>query len=406
MDKITALWYRRRSDYWKMASRYWKLIGKNSGFMFVLYVIIIVGSIYYKKWLDTLPDTFPSALLISVVVSLFVIRTPIRTFVQKADLVFLLPVEPKLDHYFKKSRQYSFLLQCVSLLFIMIIFSPLYFRMINPNAWAFLTTLVLIFAVKWWNIDCRWQEQFLLRVNESKLIRGVLSFLFVYGVVNGDYFIYVLLLIVIMFIFSFYYSHRQAMDRLLKWDRLLEMENKQLMLFLKFANLITDVPLIKGRVKPRSWLNGLTNMFRYEQGSVFKNYFIKTFIRADEYFGIYLRLTVVGAIIGLIFNNGYSIYFVLAAVIYITGLQLLPLWYHSVPQALADLYPIADKMKKKSFVAILFPLLFMQGVILSIVFSLSVGTIQSFILLFIIGCLISIVFTFGYVQRKIKKSPA
>ncbi|TCP29271.1 ABC-2 type transport system permease protein [Scopulibacillus darangshiensis] len=406
MDKIIALWYRRRSDYWKMALRYWKLVGKNSGLMFSLYVIIIVGSYYYKQWLDGLPDNFPSALLITVVAGIFVIRTPIRTFVQEADLVFLLPLEPRLNGYFRKSRQYSFLLQCVTLLFVMVIFSPLYFRTINPDFWGFAATLILIFGVKWWNVDTSWQEQFLQRPWESKLIRGCLSLLFLYSLLNGNHFIFVLLLIAVMFGFSFFYAHRQAQDRLLNWDRLLAVEHKQLMLLLKFANLITDVPEMKTRIKPRLWLNGLTNRFSYGQESVFKKYFLKTFIRAHEYFGIYIRLTIIGGIIEVLFTDGYATYFVLIAIVYITGLQLLTLWHHPTPQALTDLYPVADVLKQRSFVMILLNLLMIQGVVLGLIGAFVIGTFTSVILLVITGLFIAFLFSYGYVRRKIKKSPA
>ncbi|MFC7391685.1 ABC transporter permease [Scopulibacillus cellulosilyticus] len=400
MDKVEALWNRRRSEYWKMASRYWKLITKNSGLVFVLYVIIIVGSIYYKKWLDTLTPSFPSALLIALAISIFVIRTPIRTFLESADLVFLLPLESKLGTYFKKSRQYSFQLQCITIIICLVLFSPLYFRMINHSFLALIATAILIFAAKWWNIDCKWQEQYIPQTFLFKFIRGIVSLCFVYAVVSGKHIILVLLLLCVMVGLSILFRS-QANKRLLKWDRLLEMENKQMMILLRFANLFTDVPQLKGKVKPRFWLNGLTE-FSYGQESVYKKFYAKTFIRAHEYFGLYVRLTIIGMIIEVLFTHGYSTYFVLLAVMYLTAVQLLTLWYHVTPQALADLYPIANKIREKSYLQILFILLVIQGIVLSLAGGFAIGTLMSFIILLVLSILLNIVFTLGYVRHKIK----
>ncbi|MBM7643823.1 ABC-2 type transport system permease protein [Scopulibacillus daqui] len=403
MDKIEALWNRRRSEYWKMASRYWKLITMNSGLTFVLYVILIVGSIYYKKWLDTLTPSFPSALLIALAVGIFVIRSPIRTFIESADLVFLLPLETQLEIYFKKSRLYSFQLQCVTIIVLLVLFSPLYFRMINHSFLALAASAILIFAAKWWNIDCKWQEQYIPQPFMIKLVRAVVSFGFVYAVVNGRLIFLVLILICVMAIISLI-SRRLANQRLLKWDRLLEMENKQLMILYRFANLFTDVPQLKGKVKPRFWLNALTQ-FTYGQPSVFKMFYAKTFIRSHEYFGMFIRLTVAGMVIELFLTNGYSTYFILLAVMYISAVQLLTLWRHITPQALADLYPIHEQIKQQNYLQILFSLLVIQGVLLSIAGAVAVGSFISFIILLILSLALNAVFTLGYVRAKIKSTP-
>ncbi|WKB36706.1 ABC transporter permease [Terrilactibacillus sp. S3-3] len=314
---------------------------------------------------------------------------------------FLLPIEAELDEYFRKSKMYSFLIQSAWLAALLIVISPLYFRSVDSSTGAYLLLAGAAFAAKAWNIDCHWCEQYIDERLPLKCLRGALSFLFIYAAASERSFLLLIVCCAVMLATSFFLFHRQAKVGLLKWDLLLEMENKQVMHFLRFANLFTDVPVLKRKVHPRRWLNGLVKIRSFEPESVFKQLFLKTFLRAGDYFGIYIRLTVVGAVGVFFLKNGYYTVFIIAAVVYLTGLQLIPLWKHPLPQALAGLYPIAEQVKQRNFIHILFRLLIAETVVLSAAGGIAVRSSIGFLLFLAAGTVVSALVVYGYVKRKI-----
>lgn len=114
-----SLWQERVQTYWREAGRYLKLIG-NSGFLFTVYFLFIVGSYYYQQILEQLPAEFPTVELFTVVFLLILTRSRVRTFVKQADVVFLLPFEAKMGDYFRSAIRYSFFMQ-VGIIFIVLL---------------------------------------------------------------------------------------------------------------------------------------------------------------------------------------------------------------------------------------------------------------------------------------------
>jgi predicted ABC-type exoprotein transport system permease subunit len=56
----------------------------------------------------------------------------VRTLLKEADLVFLLPLEPKMGTYFKHSFKYSYLSQLFPLLALSLVCMPLFFA-VSPG---------------------------------------------------------------------------------------------------------------------------------------------------------------------------------------------------------------------------------------------------------------------------------
>ena len=72
--------------------------------------IIGAGAYYYQQWLQTLTTSFPTALVMAVLIGLVLTAGSIQTLL-KADLVYLLPVEEKLKPYFTKAFLFTFMIQ-------------------------------------------------------------------------------------------------------------------------------------------------------------------------------------------------------------------------------------------------------------------------------------------------------
>jgi len=404
MEKIETLWSRRLSEHWQMTSRYLKLLS-NSGFMFTLYILVIGGGYFYQQWVKGLPKNFPTEWILLVLFSFLIIRSPIRTLLRSADLVFLLPLEDKLNGYFKKASVYSFVLQSIPLIFVWAIALPLYSHTVDAHFAVYGVMLLILLLIKGWNVICSWQENYVLESMSYKGVRAVVSLIFI-GLLLFEAPWYVLVLLALIAIgLTFFLFQPLGRSHLLKWEVLLEVEEQQAARFDRFANLITDVPHVKNRIKPRRYLNGLTELFSYGTSSVYKRFFSKTFFRFGDYFGIYLRLIIVGSIAIWMVSGEWSSVIIAVIIIYLTAVQLLPLWNAGqVEEEPIALYPIPERMRRKNFLAIFMRLLMLESLLLGIISCLVGISIPYALLILVIGILFSLLFTYGYVSRRLQKN--
>lgn len=400
MKEINQLWQERLGDYWTMALRYWRLIG-NSGLVFTLYILLIGGGYYYHQWIRQLPQTFPTAMFITLIISIFLIRSPIRTFLKPSDVVFLLPLEDDMATYFRKSIRYSMLLQSATILGVLVILSPLYLARIDSRFLALGITFIILIGIKAWNSVCSWYEKYISDEKSMRsytTIRGTVTLVFTYLLFRQASVIVIGLLIVLMLVLLYVAYLPMGNKFTLKWERLIEMDEKMLLLFLKLANLFTDVPRLRDRIKPRKWLDVFTKGIPYQQHSVFKHFYLKTFFRANDYFGIYLRLIIIGALFIYFLPGLYAKLVFLLLFMYITGLQLLTLWKHDLPQALGELYPIGEEVKQNNFLMVFLGLQLTEAVIYGVVSILS-----GFWLLLLVSLVFPFIFTYGIVKIRIQK---
>lgn len=403
MNEMNNKWRARRADYWNEALRYFRLIG-NSGFMFAILVAFIAGSYYYSVFLDWLPASFPTPLVFAVISVFLLVRSPIRTFLKEADLVFLLPLEARMAGYFRKSVLYSFTLQSFTIIVVMFILSPLFYERISGSTGMFFLTLAVLLLVKYWNVTTSWQEMYIQDGGSrygAVVIRGLVSFAFVWLLFLHAPIYILAALALVMVLFHVFYYRPIAQNRTLKWERLLEVEDKRLMAFYRIANLFTEVPRVKNRVRSRHWLTFLVDGLPFAKRSVFTSIFFKTFLRANDYFGTYMRLLVIGAAVLWLLPNGYGQLLVFLLILYISGLQLLTLWYHPSGGMWENLYPIAKRERVRSFLHVMLLLLLVMTTVFGVILLVSGLDIWLSVVGIVLGVVLSLLFAFVYLRRKI-----
>ena len=64
-----------------------------------------------------------------------------------------------------------------------------------------------------------------------------------------------------------------------------------MMRFYRFANYFTDVPHLKGSVSRRAWLGFLMRPPKLEKAKAQRHLVKRTFIRTDDIFWLWVRLT-------------------------------------------------------------------------------------------------------------------
>ena len=158
------LWKERFGRTSKELSRYLRYI--FNGHLVIVFVFLIgTAAYYYQDWLKTLPETFPSAIIMSICMAFLVTYSPIYTFMSEADRIFLLPLETKLGGYFRKSFLISFSMQVYLLLIGLAVFMPMYAAVNQGNFKSFFPFLIAILMVKILNLFIRWHVQYYVEKN-------------------------------------------------------------------------------------------------------------------------------------------------------------------------------------------------------------------------------------------------
>ncbi|MDV2886904.1 ABC transporter permease [Alkalihalophilus pseudofirmus] len=386
-----TLWRERISSYWNEAIRYLRLIG-NSGFLFTVYFLILIGSFYYSQALEELPEAFPSLWVFTVIFAIVLTRGRIRTFVKQADVVFLLPYESKLDRYFRASQIYSYILQSFVMLVIFIVLAPLFALRISNESGSFWFVLLMLLIAKAWNVASTWQEQRFASGQERGshfLLRLMVNGVFTYLLFSGADFIYLIAVVGIMALLYVFYYQKLAVKLSIKWEHLISIEQKMLMFFYRIANAFTDVPQLKEQVRSRSYLNGMLGFLSANKKSVYHYLFARTFIRANDYLGVYVRLVVVASFLLAILPNGWMEIAVFLLFMHMVMMQLSTLWFHYDTNMWVDLYPIEQGDRKEALTTISFRLLLVITAVLT-----GVLLVSSTYLITAIGLAIGILFSY------------
>ncbi|QOY36353.1 ABC transporter permease [Anaerobacillus isosaccharinicus] len=403
MNSIQELWGKRVKEYWNMAIRYLRLIG-NSGFLFAIYIAIIAGSYYYSELLKWLPELFPATSFLAVVTALLLTRSRLRSFIKEGDLVFLSPIEGKLAAYFRASYYYSLILQSFVIVLVVVLLTPLYRHFILDDGKSILFVLVILIISKAWNLLAQWEESRLLftsgRFNHMLgrfLINVTLTYLLFAGATI--YFLIAIFLIKGLLLF-FYYQHLKRQHSL-KWEFLIETEERMVMSFYRIANMFTDVPKLSTKVSRRKPWSLIPNLLSLDQKSTFKYLYLKSFTRANDYFGVYVRLLLIGIVFVFYVQFDFGKVFISILFLYMSALQLSTLWNHHLLKIWIDLYPIDYTDRKKSFSTVVFSLLVVKTVVFTgaTLLATKLNLIEPLLVL-VIGMTVSYVYSFVLLHRK------
>lgn len=403
MNSIQELWGKRVKEYWNMAIRYLRLIG-NSGFLFAIYIAIIAGSYYYSELLKWLPEWFPATSFLAVVTALLLTRSRLRSFIKEGDLVFLSPIEGKLAAYFRASYYYSLILQSFVIVLVVVLLTPLYRHFIVDDGKSILFVLVILIVSKSWNLLAQWEESRLLftsgRFNHKLgrfLINGTLTYLLFAGA--AIYFL-VAILVIKGLLLLFYYQHLKKQHSL-KWEFLIETEERMVMSFYRIANMFTDVPKLSTKVSRRKPWSLIPNLLSFDQKSTFKYLYLKSFTRANDYFGVYVRLLLIGIVFVFYVQFDFGKVFISILFLYMSALQLSTLWNHHLLKIWIDLYPIDYTDRKRSFSTVVFSLLVVKTVVFTgATFLATKPNLIEPLLVLVIGMTVSYVYSFVLLHRK------
>ncbi|HHK5566495.1 MULTISPECIES: ABC transporter permease EcsB [Bacillus cereus group] len=398
----TALWKERFRHFLKEVRTYSKYVF-NDHLKFIFVFIIGAGAYYYQQWLQTLTPSFPTALVMAVLLGLVLTAGSIQTLLKEADLVYLLPVEEKLKPYFTKAFLFTFMIQLYIIAIVAAALAPLYFQQMKQTGAGYIWIVLAFVIVKAWNLFVAWEKSFLTDQNIQRadwFIRFILNGLFVYFLVERTS-VLVISGIVLLMVLYLAIMHQMVKGKPLNWEYLISEEGKKMMLLYRIANMFVDVPALKERVSRRKWLDFILSIIGEKRTYLYL--YTRTFLRSGNYFGLYVRLLALGGVILYFIPFLYGRFIVSFIFLYLIGYQLLTLWKHHRMKIWLDLYPVKVDEKKKDFLTLLNAILIIGSVIFTVIFALATKDFMMTGILLIVSIVFSIGFVYQYGAKRIER---
>ncbi|MCM3758755.1 ABC transporter permease [Sporosarcina aquimarina] len=300
MNSLREVWGGRFGKYLMELQRYLQYV--FTGHLAIVLLFSIGAAGYsYSEWLKDVPPDLPAARFIALLLAAATfIATPV-TLLKPADAVYLLPLEKELPTYTSRALSWTFFSKLPLPIIVFIVALPMLSAYEIGSKPIFGLLFLLIIATLWASV----RTEFLYRkANEGqgvwrdRFIRFVLNALMFYAVLSNQWIILVVIAIAYVLYGTLWMKKANAQP--FPYNHFIELEQNRMMSFYRFANYFTEVPHLKGSVSKRSWLGLFMPDANVERTDAQSFLLRRTFIRTDESFWLWLRLTVL-SILGVLF---------------------------------------------------------------------------------------------------------
>lgn len=346
MKNLREIWGKRFVYYINELQKYLKYI--VSGHIAIVLVFAIGAAGYaYSEWLKTAPSDFPAFLLVAVILSLFLAISPPVTLMKQADSVYLLPLETKLPDYFNLALRWTYFSSTFVSIAVFIVSIPLLTKVGGLSKNELLVLFVVLILLKIWSMlvefNYRWAASGHY-VWIDRFVRFLVLFLMLYFLMSGFY-IGALVVALISLIYLVVWGKKKK-DVPFPFDHFIEVEQSRMMRFYRFANYFTDVPHIRGKKRRRKWLDAFYAFAPYGQRNAQFYLVLRTFIRTDDYFYLWVRLTFI-SVLGVIFIPFPIVAIVFtSALAFATAVQLRHALLSGHEFRMDQLFPVEPEARK------------------------------------------------------------
>lgn len=401
---VIDIWKRRVANHQKKMMKYLKYVLNDH---FVIVCLFLLGALgyAYSETLKSISTVFTYGKILAwIVFSSIIFIGNLATLIQPADSVFLLQKETEMDGYFKKAKSYSLILPLIVIGFISAAVMPL---LVATSSFVF-SDWIVFFAFLSLIKEIELDAQIIKIKQAEKRDRTVTTWIVAaFSAISSFLALYVhpfagLAGAVVSSVLWHTRISRLVHVSRYQWEFLVQKESTRLKNIYQFINLFTDIPALRGTIKRRAYLDRITNRMALKQENTYLYLFSKALLRGTEYSGLVIRLSIIG--LGVVALVMYPVLVSIMSLLflYLTGFQLIPLYYHYDDHLLSVLYPVENKQKMKAMQKILFTLLFVQSCLF---FIATIVTLPFFTSLSVFGLnsLFSILFSQIYFPARIKK---
>ncbi|CAM3046053.1 ABC transporter permease [Paenibacillus sediminis] len=351
MDLIN-LRKRRRAAFWGDVVPYLGYV-IQSGVAVVFLFLLIAFSAWYTSFVRHIPDHLPTNLIMLIVLTPLSIYGSFRTYLQAADVIFLLPQESRMTSYFAGSFRSGVIYKFAGLSILFLTLWPLYVRSCDDPR-PFLLFWLLLLAVKIVSNYGAWQELKMVFRRDARLFRllrwGVIILILATWLWQP---ISRALIFASLLMITYMLSLRIPDKYVVGWDTLIAAEKAQVGRVMLMLSWFVDVPAQAQRVYPRRLLGFAGNRLPWKQSSAFPYLMTKTLVRSDI-LGILIRLTILGALIiwwmqGTWLGTAVYLFFV-----FVLGIQVSALRRYHAESLWVSLYPLPPGSQRQAVLNIVF----------------------------------------------------
>ncbi|MCM3388619.1 ABC transporter permease [Ureibacillus chungkukjangi] len=363
MNSLQEVWSKRFNHYMLEVQKYMRFVFTGHIALVLVFVIGAVGY-QYSEWLKVVANTFPAEWLVAIIVGFLLALSRPVTLLRDPDQVYLLPLESKMPAYFRSALRWTFWSQIGLVAIIYIVGIPLLKAVTELTPQQIWLSLAIIIILKYLNVHIEFNYRYANRGASliiDRITRGLLSILTVQSALTEGY-SYVVIFIILLFVYNRTLAKRVKVQPI-PYEHFVKVEQNRMMAFYRFANYFTDVPHLHGSIRRRGWLNFIYSIVPYSQKSAQSYLVYRTFIRTDDHFYLWVRLTVISGLIALFVNMPVVTWVVAAALAFATTIQLKYALLSSGDFRMDRLYPVEPAQRKNAVRKVLRLFVVIQAII-------------------------------------------
>lgn len=384
---MSDLWKQRLNKYQGKLLKYLRFVFNDH---FVIALFFLFGAICYGYFqlIDHyfVKKTLMDYLIAWVVLFLIVQIGKFATLIKKPDVIFLLPKDYAMNSYLKFALYHGCVINILIQSVLGLAVVPFLIRVLDFNLVDWILILasqcilkcsslifekVSLFNAKWEN-DQRYHL----------LIKGIIAIVIGIGVLIDPIVECILSILFIEIVLAF--QNKMEQGHVFKWNLAIEKEEVRMTRIYKFFSLFTDVPEVEQNIKRRKYLDRFLPQYKNDQNQTYPYLYWRAFWRSPEYSGLFIRLTLIGAILTLFINLKWLSLVLALLFVYLTGFQLLPLYEQFDDIVFTYLYPITKISQKNAFKNILQQLLFAQGCVFALMIFITFKSLTMLIIFVIL----------------------
>lgn len=348
MNNLTDVWRRRFNHYTNELQKYMRYI--FTGHMALVIVFLLgAGGYKYSNWLKVASHDFPTILLVSVVMGIVLALSKPTTLIKKPDEVYLLPLESKMGLYFNKALNLTLMVQTPIAVVIYIIMWPMMRQIGEIEITGILIGFAFTILLKWWNIHVEFMFRWAMDgrwVWIDRIARMILTGTFLFCLLNHQS-MQAVIVLVLLAVYPIM-CKKQTLEKPFPYEPFVKLEENRMMGIYRFANYFTDVPAISGSIKRRRYLDFILGIVPKSKKTTFDYYLLRSFIRTDDNFYLWVRLTAITALVAAFVHMPIVIAIVAAALAFATAIQLKQALGKSMDFSMSMLYPLKEGAREKS----------------------------------------------------------
>lgn len=341
----------------------------------IMFIVIVAGAILfnYSNWVKEAPkfQLYAVMTIVLAIMSYLLTVVRIKTFIKRADAVFILALENRYKEVLKLLQVAPIIIKAIISIFFVISLYPIVEKLgiSKINIGSFIFSLLFI-NTSWVLLKQRKVIYDKLTSKDNALMFAVyflasLSFIFI------DFFNLIFIISLII-----YMLNSKKIGNNINWQAAAEYDEVRNEKYLKFVNMFTDVPLDNVKVARRKYFDVLLPTLsknKFKQENTYSYYYIRAFLRQENTVFLLIRLFLLAVlfIYGLV--NIYATSFIIISFNYLTVIQLIPLYKKLNESLWFYILPVAYEVKVNSFRIILQKVMFISTVLMVIISALILG---------------------------------